>query len=174
MSTYTIRETRPEDAAAVVEYIKAVAAEPGINIPLTPEEFAYTAATEREFIQAVIASPYRLMLVAVDDTGALIGELSLNGSTRKALRHGVELGMTVRQDWRGRGVGTALLNRGVAWARASGLIKRIELRVYTRNTPAIALYHKLGFVVEGRRRAAIFQDGEYLDDLSMALVFEDR
>lgn len=167
---YTIRETQPDDAAAVVAYIKAIAGEPGINIPLTPEEFAYTPETEREFIEATLASPYRLMLVAVDDTGAIIGELSLNGSPRKALRHGVELGMTVRQDWRGQGVGSALMHRAITWAQTGGVIKRIQLHVYARNAPAIALYRKFGFVEEGRRRAAIYQDGVYLDDLIMTLL----
>lgn len=170
---YMIRQAQPDDAAAVVAYIKEIAGEPGINIPLTPAEFAYTPETEREFIQATLDSPYRLMLVALDDTGAIVGELSLNGSTRRALRHGVELGMTVRADWRGQGVGSALLARAIAWARAGGVITRIELHVYARNAPAIALYRKFGFVEEGRRRAAIYQAGEYLDDLIMALLVSE-
>ncbi|GAB4574319.1 MAG: GNAT family N-acetyltransferase [Anaerolineae bacterium] len=169
---YSIRETRPEDAAAIIAYLRALTAETDINVPLTPEEFTFTEQEERDYIQAVLADPRRLMLVAVDEAGTIIGELSLNGSSRKALRHAVELGISVRWDWRGRGVGSALLERAITWAQAGGLIKRIELRVYARNAPAIALYRKFGFVEEGRRRAAVYQYGEYLDDLIMARLLE--
>jgi putative acetyltransferase len=47
-------------------------------------------------------------------------------------------------------------------------VSRIELLVFERNEAAIHLYRKFGFVVEGRRRKAIFRDGKYLDDLMMA------
>jgi hypothetical protein len=39
------------------------------------------------------------------------------------------------------------------------------------NAPAIYLYEKFGFQVEGHRKAAIFLNGIYLNDLIMGLVF---
>ncbi len=50
----------------------------------------------------------------------------------------------------------------------------IYLHVYARNTRGIHVYEKFGFQVEGRRRAAIYQDGEYLDDLVMGLWLDDE
>ncbi len=75
--------------------------------------------------------------------------------------------MSVKQPWRGRGVGRALMTEALAWAPTVG-IKRIELYVYVRNAPAIRLYERFGFETEGRRRGFIREGDEYLDDLVMA------
>ena len=69
-------------------------------------------------------------------------------------------------------MGSALIRALIDWARAPGIVTRIELRVYARNARAIHVYEKLGFEREGLRRRAIFQDGEYQDDLLMALLLE--
>ena len=63
------------------------------------------------------------------------------------------------------------MTRSASSSRApSAGIKRIELYVYCRNAPAIALYEKFGFAVEGRRKAFIREGNEYLDDFVMARV----
>jgi RimJ/RimL family protein N-acetyltransferase len=48
----------------------------------------------------------------------------------------------------------------IEWAENTGIIKRLELEVFAHNMPIIRLNRKLGFVEEGRRRNAYFQDGE--------------
>jgi putative acetyltransferase len=78
--------------------------------------------------------------------------------------------MMVARDWRGRGVGTALMEHAIAWAREQGLHK-LALDVFAHNEPAIALYRKLGFVEEGRhvkhyRRS----NGELWDAIPMGLL----
>ena len=76
-------------------------------------------------------------------------------------------------DWRGRGVGTALVAAAVEWARAHGLHK-LALSVFPHNNAAIALYRKFGFVAEGRlvrhvRRA----DGQLWDLIEMGLLLDE-
>ena len=46
----------------------------------------------------------------------------------------------------------------------------IELEVFASNTAAIALYRALGFVTEGTKRRARKLDGEYDDNVVMALL----
>jgi len=58
--------------------------------------------------------------------------------------HGQLLGMFVDKDFRGRGIGTQLLNGLVDWARERGL-PSISLHVFTHNDRAIALYKSAGF-----------------------------
>ena len=49
-------------------------------------------------------------------------------------------------------------------------LSRLELTVYTDNEPAMRLYKKLGFVVEGTHRKYAFRDGVYVDAHCMARV----
>jgi RimJ/RimL family protein N-acetyltransferase len=164
-----IREARPDDAGPLIAYIQRLIAEPGINIPLTPAEFTLGVEEEREFLAKSAAAPNSIVLLAEVDE-EIVGELNCRGGTRQATRHAVTLGISVRQEWRGRGVGAALMAEAIAWTKQTGIVTRIELQVYARNEPAIRLYKKFGFEVEGRRRRVIFQEGEYLDDLIMALL----
>ena len=84
-------------------------------------------------------------LVAVAGA-AIVGSLHVEQS-----RFGFgELGMAVAREWRGRGVGSALLAAAIEWARERDLHK-LSLSVFPHNAAAIALYRKFGFVEEGRR-----------------------
>ena len=164
-----IRPVVPDDAAALIAHLKALAHEPGINIPLAPEEITLTVPEERDRLASFDDNPRALMIVAM--RGAeLLGELSVRGlSNRRAVAHVATLGMSVRADARGQGVGGALLAAAIEWAGEHGFT-RIELYVYARNAPAIALYEKHGFVTEGRRKHFIRSGDEFLDDLVMARV----
>jgi RimJ/RimL family protein N-acetyltransferase len=164
-----IREARPDDAERLIAYIQRLIAEPDINLPLAPGEFKYTVEEEQQILAKYAAADNAIFLIA-EVEGCLVGELNCRGGQRQATRHTAILGMSVAEGWRGQGVGSALMTRAVEWARGTGVIRRIELMVYTRNQAAIQLYQKFGFQVEGRRQRAIYQQGEYLDDLMMALL----
>jgi putative acetyltransferase len=165
----TVREATPSDAAALLAHLKALTAEPGINIPLGPDEVTTTLEQEKSLLADIAESPNAIMLVA-EAEGAIVGELSLRTiSPRRAVKHVATLGMSVKQAWRRKGVGRALLADAIAWAPSAG-IKRIELYVYARNAAAVALYEKFGFAIEGRRKAFIREGDEYLDDFVMGRV----
>ncbi|HET9992852.1 MAG TPA: GNAT family N-acetyltransferase [Kofleriaceae bacterium] len=164
-----IRRAVPADAAALIAHLKALAHEPGINIPLAPDENTLTVAEERDRLLGFDDNPRALLLVATRGD-ELLGELTVRGlSTRRAVQHVATLGMSVRADARGQGVGTALLEAALEWA-ADCRFSRVELYVYARNAPAIALYEKHGFVLEGRRKHFIRDGDQFLDDLVMARV----
>jgi len=103
-----------------------------------------------------------MVAVAADQ---VIGMIHLHVS-----RHGFgELGMLVDRDWRGRGVGMALLQAVADLARSRGLHK-LCLDVFPHNTAAIALYRKAGFVEEGRRVKQYRRaSGELWDTILMGL-----
>jgi putative acetyltransferase len=167
--TLTVRHAKPSDAAALVAHLKALAAEPAINIPLAPDEMRLTPDDEREIIEAQKGSTRSAMFVAVDGD-KLAGELTIKSiSGRRAVAHVATLGMSVAAEHRRRGVGEALLREAIAWAEAHGFL-RLEIYVYARNAGAIALYQKLGFSIEGKRVAFIREGDAFLDDLVMGRV----
>ncbi|MBI4220295.1 MAG: GNAT family N-acetyltransferase [Chloroflexi bacterium] len=91
----------------------------------------------------------------------------LPGKKMPGFGHTGVLGMGVHPDHRGRGLGRALLDRTVTGAKDTGL-RRVELEVYASNVPAISLYLRSGFVVEGCKRRARYLDGQYDDIILMA------
>jgi RimJ/RimL family protein N-acetyltransferase len=164
-----VRPARPEDAAQIIAYARAVFAEPGINLITMADEFNPTPESEARMISELDRAGNGLFLVAEDD-GRIVGQLTLQGGKRRNVRHATTLGITVGQAYRGRGIGRRLMEYAIDWARAGGVVTRIELNVFVRNTHAIALYESCGFEIEGRRRRAARRDGEYLDDLVMGLL----
>jgi L-phenylalanine/L-methionine N-acetyltransferase len=163
---FTVREATVADATSLVAHLTELAAEPGINIPLSPDEIA-SVEHERAILEDFAQSPRAIMLIA-QAAGALVGELSLRAiSSRRAVAHVGTLGMSVKAAWRRKGVGKELLTAALEFAPTAA-IRRIELYVYARNTPAIELYQRFGFEVEGRRKGFIREGDSYLDDLVMA------
>jgi ribosomal protein S18 acetylase RimI-like enzyme len=78
--------------------------------------------------------------------------------------------MAVAQEWRGQGVGSALLAAAIDWARENGLHK-LSLGVFAHNAAAISLYRKFGFVEEGRRLKHYRRSsGELWDSIEMGLL----
>jgi len=85
-------------------------------------------------------------------------------------RHVAELFMAVRDDWQGRGVGTALMAAALDLADNWLNILRVELDVWVDNEPAIRLYKKFGFAVEGTAVAFGYREGKFVDAYRMARV----
>lgn len=78
----------------------------------------------------------------------------------------------IHQDFQGVGLGTAILDKLIELAKKEGL-HRLGLYVVADNKPAIRLYQKMGFKVEGVMKDAYFgEDGKYHDMLVMGLLFE--
>jgi len=47
-------------------------------------------------------------------------------------------------------------------------LTRLELEVFTDNEPAIQLYKKFGFTIEGTLARFAYRDGQYVDVYTMA------
>lgn len=119
-----------------------IASEPPIDIDQRAAQFALSVA----HTAVAVAGDQAGQAGQGGRGGQLVGMIHL-----EATRHGFgELGMLVRQGWRGRGIGSALLAAAEDLARDLGLHK-LSLEVFAHNDAAIALYRKCGFIEEGRR-----------------------
>ena len=101
--------------------------------------------------------------------GEVIGHLGLHTNpTRPRRQHVGDIGMAVRDDWHGKGVGSALMQATVDLADRWLNLTRLELDVFTDNEPAIRLYKKFGFTTEGTMVQFAFRDGQFVDVYLMA------
>lgn len=171
MSTFTIREATPKDAEQIITHMVEMSSEPHNNILTSPGEFNVTIEEERDLLADYAASINSVWLVA-ESEGEIIGILNCRGGRRSANRHSASLGISIMKRWRNHGVGSALMQRMVEWARGTGIVTRLELDVFADNARAIHVYEKIGFKLEGRKVRAYYKDGKYVDALFMALLLD--
>jgi len=164
MTTMTIRRASPKDAAAYARMMGDPAVYPGLmQMPYASEE-----RWAKMLGEMVEPGKPDLNLVAERD-GEVIASAGLHpaGASMRR-RHVMTLGMSVAKQAQGQGVGSALMAALCDYAdRWIGAL-RLELCVYTDNAPALALYRKFGFEIEGRFRGYAMRDGAYVDAYSMA------
>jgi L-phenylalanine/L-methionine N-acetyltransferase len=156
-----IRPGRPRDARGLREHIAAVAAE---RRYIRMEGEIWTVGQVRRRLRRPWTSD-RAELVAVADD-RIIGSLSIARETGPITRHVSSLGMSVDREWRGRGIGSALLAEAFRWARWAG-VEKVTLTVYPGNERALALYRKFGFDEEGRLTGHSKKSYGYEDEVIM-------
>lgn len=159
--TITIRHAEPTDYEAMHRILSGPKAIWGtLQLPFPAVEMW------RKRLAEPPPGMYSLVACVEDD---VVGQLSLSTyPNRPRRRHVGQLGMAVRDDWHGKGVGTALMGAAVDLADKWLNLTRLELNVYTDNVPAIRLYEKFGFAIEGTLVDYAFRDGEYVDTHIMA------
>ena len=151
-----IRRAEPSDAQGLSELGDAVGSEPEGWLVTT--NGWRSAADERRYLRAIKRYPHAAVFVA-DDEGQIVGRLSIARDQHPASKHVADLGLIVAATHRRRGIGTALLNAAVEWARASNVLK-LELHVFPWNEGAITLYERFGFRSAGVRRRYYQDNGE--------------
>jgi RimJ/RimL family protein N-acetyltransferase len=159
-----VRRAQPADAAALVALAESVGAEP--EGWLISDSRWRSVGSERRYLRAVRRHPDAAVFVA-EAVDEVVGRLSVARDPHPASRHVADLGLMVAADARRRGVGWALLEQAVEWARASD-VRKLELHVFPHNEPAIRLYERFGFVREGVRRGHYRRAREYVDAILMA------
>ncbi len=88
--------------------------------------------------------------VAVDDDGTLLGSAKANPNQLGPGAHVASASFLVAPTARRRGVGRALGEHALAWAAAQGFRAMQFNAVVATNTPAVTLWHSLGFETIGR------------------------
>lgn len=70
----------------------------------------------------------------------------------------------------GSGLGTEVTRLVLAYAFEGLGLHRVSLTVLADNTRAITCYERCGFTTEGRLRHTLWRDGQWSDDLIMAIL----
>ncbi len=101
----------------------------------------------------------------------LVGTIGCERDARIKVRHvGHIVGMMVRPEARGHGIGTTLLDSAIAATRQVAGLEMLTLSVTAGNDAAIALYRGRGFIPCGTLVHAIKIGASYHDKLHMQLV----
>jgi RimJ/RimL family protein N-acetyltransferase len=162
----TIRAETGDDIDAVLDVLEAVGAEGrwiGTEVPFDRGERA-------EAIRHDLARPEVFGGFVAEVEGQVVGSIGL-----RLAPYGVaSFGMAILDGYRGRGIGTRLVEEGITWATGAGAHK-LNLEVWPHNERAIALYKKMGFVEEGRLRHHYRRrNGELWDAIVMGLLLDAR
>lgn len=164
-----IREADSEDATALLALKHALDHETSFML-LEPGERTTTETELAEQLRRAADEANSVVLVA-DVSGELAGYVEATGGAVRRNRHTAHVVIGVRQGFAGRGIGGMLLEALERWARENG-VRRLELTVMTHNERAVGLYTKLGYRVEGTRKAALLVDDRLVDELWMAKLLQ--
>jgi len=161
VTAIVVRRAEPDDAGGIVQTFRARGASAGTLQNPWPS----VAQWKERLTTNDPATNYIFVALANDE---IVGNCGLHGNKNPRRQHCWGVGMSVRDDWQGKGVGTKLMSTLIDLADNWLGALRLELTVYTDNAAAIALYKKFGFVVEGTQRAYALRDGALVDSLMMA------
>jgi putative acetyltransferase len=103
--------------------------------------------------------------------GQLVGMVSVaTFPNRPRRKHAGAIGISVHENWQGKGIGKELMRAIVNLADNWLNLTRLELEVYADNDAAIRLYKGFGFEVEGRLRQHALRDGKFVDSIMMGRI----
>ena len=162
---FLIKEAIPQDAEKMLAYVAQIGGETD-NLSFGKEGFPFTVEQEAEYIQSVAADPHAVHYVAWQGD-EIVGDANLSSMPRR-MSHRAELSIAVRKTAWGQGVGTALLQKVIDYAKAHG-VEIINLEVRSDNVRAIRLYEKFGFEKTGESPAFFKIGTEYIDFTLMLL-----
>lgn len=157
---FAIRPSSLDDAEAFRECLDIVARE--------RRWLNFLEAPSLGEIRRFLSDSRPIQLVAEGESG-MVGWCDVTPDLREGFRHSGTLGMGLLPEFRGIGLGRALLVRTLDEAWQTGL-SRIELEVFGSNEAAMGLYEWAGFRLEGRKVAARILDGQEDDIVLMALL----
>jgi RimJ/RimL family protein N-acetyltransferase len=164
---YIFRNVKLEDTEELLDIERSVISEGKYFIVVSEEVEKTPLQEEKERIQSILDN-IKETLIVVEVNGVVVGSIQFRSQNRKRLSHTGSVSMSIRKNYRGMGIGKALLKALLDWAEENPLIEKVSLGVLSTNQRAISLYKQMGFLEEGRLiKEYKLNHGEYVDDVLM-------
>lgn len=163
-----VRPARGADARGWIELLMEVSAEDRFILL----ESVNTTRRELARIFRFGAWTDQTAAIVAEVDSRVVGQLTTTRN-RNIYHHTAEIGMSVVAPFRGRGVGSLLIEGAKDWSRLFG-VEKLVLNVVPENLRAIAFYGKMGFVAEGHRPRQAKLSYGYEDLIEMGLWVEPR
>jgi RimJ/RimL family protein N-acetyltransferase len=164
---------RPLERADLPRY-QELFSEPEINLSYgglgVPDNLA---KLQRRYDAGDYDTTDRFVLLVIETEGTLIGAMNLRNAENlpsRAATFGIIIGDPAYLD---RGYGTEASTLLLDYAFGVLGYHKINLDLFEYNARARAMYEKLGFVVEGRRRENHWSRGRFWDDILMGVTAEE-
>ena len=166
-----IREAEIEDAAELVSFLNRVSVETDFT-SLDRDGILMTDTEMESFLDKQAHSENQITLLALLND-EIAGLVNITADQRKRVRHIGDLFIVIGKKYWNNGLGSLLIEEAIEWAQASGILRRLQLTVQTRNQAAVHLYQKYGFVIEGRQeRGAYIEEGGFIDVYQMGRLID--
>lgn len=142
-ATFTVRRAASADVASIVELLAAD------QLGATRERTDATdLAPYQQAFAAIDADPAHLLVVLAAGDGTIVGTMQLSfipGLARRGALRGQIEAVRIHQDYRGVGLGGAMMGWAVGEARRRGC-GLVQLTTDKRRADAHRFYERLGFV----------------------------
>jgi len=136
----TLRPARPDDAEAIIATVRSSSEDRSYVLM---EIYGQDVASQRAAIEA-LDRERNLLLVAIAG-GEVVGNLAaLDMNPCGSPEPTRCIGLHLARDWRGRGIGSAMLRYAVRWAKEHGC-RRLEADIFTRSKRSVPLFTRQGF-----------------------------
>lgn len=160
---FQIRPARQADLSGIVGAIRRVVEEKSYIV-------AESVADEVDHQNALLRHnevESRMFFVATV-AEEVVGWVHIHGPELDKLHHTAELTVGVLEEYRRNGIGSHLLSRGVEWAASEGY-EKIYQSIPSTNEQAVEFLESHGWTVEAVRDRHYKIDGEYVDEVMMAV-----
>lgn len=167
-----IREAEVHDASSVIALLDQIGHESSFT-SLDENGIAMSESEMHRFINKQAQSDNQITLLAYLNE-ELAGVINITADQRPRVRHIGDIFLGIKKAYWGNGLGSILMEEAIEWAQSSGSIRRLQLTVQKRNTAAVHLYEKMGFIIEGlQERGAYIEGGEFLDVYLMGQLIDE-
>ena len=165
--TCIFRQPLEDDAQNILDYLNRISSETDF-ITYGKGEMNCTLEEEQRFIKDHLEDDNKMLLIA-EIRGNIAGMADFTGGKQQRILHIGEFGITVLRKYWGLGIGHALTETIIEWAKQSEIVRKINLKVRVDNERAIQLYKRFGFVIEGTISQQLLIDNTFYDAYFMGL-----
>ncbi len=164
-----IRPADPEDAPGILDTLRSEALQRSYVLR---EQYGRDQESERKYISEL--DHQRNFFIVAAAGSQVIGclcAMQADEGLREQTAHILDIGIHIREGYRGCGIGTKMLAHAIEWAQEKGF-KKLQARVFITNERSLALFTKAGFTQEGIRRQSIRVGNVYIDEVLMGKIME--
>ena len=161
------RSPTVDDAEKLLDYLRTVSTDTDFLMRCEKDPHYPSVEDEKTWIEGHRSSEYGVLINCVIN-GMIVGNCNINFGKSYRTSHIGTIGIAVRKEYWGLGIGTVMFTEMEKFARAREGVTQMELTCFADNVRAQALYKKMGFKVDYVRHDALRRaDGSLTDEYGM-------